>query len=343
MIEIPTEELKSVKEVQSWYKQNLANTVVNHPILGDIIIFNRSFNETRNKIPDKYICVLLRLKELLQTGTTNGKLVKPNKPREDGALGFYYLYNKLALEEQILSIRMDILVAKDHKKYYLLQFTKNESHDLDFCMSITGLSERSIMTSNNIITYNEEKVNLNSEDVKVGDVFWLGDFMRIEVVEIKNKQLQEEDDEEARQHRLRNKEKSDAAKLAWKRHHASYMTGTRKRGRNMDNRTFYSLAQELNSKTESCNEESVMRDNDFQDKLSLSFDTISGGISMGIKDGRVSFSCSLEETGSGSYGLEQGNIEDLYKPLAEDLQNICKMVDNEMRQILAKYGLKSTK
>ena len=37
----------------------------------------------------------------------------------------------------------------------------------------------------------------------------------------------------------------------------------------MDNRTFYSLAQELNSKTESCNEESVMRDNDFQDNNSI--------------------------------------------------------------------------
>lgn len=150
-------------------------------------------------------------------------------------------------------------------------------------------------------------------------------------------------DEEARQHRLRNREKSDAAKLAWKRHHQSYMTGTRKRERNMENKTFYSLAKELDSKVESCNEEAIVRDNVFDKQLDLSFDTISGGISLGIKEGTVSFSCSLEETGSGSYALEQGDEENLYKQIRDDLQNICKMVDDEMRQIIAKYGLKSTK
>ena len=151
-------------------------------------------------------------------------------------------------------------------------------------------------------------------------------------------------EDDAQRHRLRNKDKSDAAKLAWKRHHSSYMTGTRKRGRDMENKTFYSLAKELDSKVESIkNEEAIVRDNEFTEQLDLSFDTISGGISMGIKDGTISFSCSLEETGSGSYSLVDGDLSGLYKQIREDLQNICNMVDDEMRQVIARYGLKSTK
>jgi len=153
-------------------------------------------------------------------------------------------------------------------------------------------------------------------------------------------------EDDAQRHRLRNKDKSDAAKLAWKRHHQSYMTGTRKRERNMENKTFYSIAREIDSKLtkdEGLNEESIVRDNVFDKQLDLSFDTISGGLSFGIKEGTISFSCSLEETGSGSYALEQGDEESLYKSIKEDLQNICKMVDDEMRQLIAKYGLKSTK
>ena len=184
---------KPPKEVQQWYKQNLANTIVNHPKIGEIIIYNKSFNETRHLIPDKYLCVLYHLKELLETSTTNGQIVPPDKPREDGAIGFYYLYNKIQLSGEILSIRMDIFVAKDHKKYYVLQFTKNESHNLDFCMSISGLSERSIMTSNNIINENEKNVKPNPDNPKVGDVFWLGDSMRVEVIEINNPKEIKED------------------------------------------------------------------------------------------------------------------------------------------------------
>lgn len=146
-------------------------------------------------------------------------------------------------------------------------------------------------------------------------------------------------DREEQQHRLRNREKSDAAKLAWKRHHASYMQGTRKRERDMENKTFYSLAQDLNK----LSEESIIRNNEFTQQADFSFDTIAGGISCGINNDKISFSCSLDETGSGSYSLQNGNISDIYKSITEDLQNICKMVDDEMRQVLAKYGLKSTK
>lgn len=149
-----------------------------------------------------------------------------------------------------------------------------------------------------------------------------------------------ETEEDERKHRLHNKEKSDAAKIAWKRHHSSYMRGTRKRQRNMENRTFYNIAKEMDEKL---NETKIVRDNVFDKQLDLSFDTISGGISLGIKNGTVSFSCSLEETGSGSYKLEQGDEEALYNDLKEELQRICQMVDDNMKQILAQHGLKSTK
>ena len=95
-----------------------------------------------------------------------------------------------------------------------------------------------------------------------------------------------ESDEEERSHRLNNREKSDAAKLAWKRHHSSYMRGTRKRERNMENRTFYGIAKELD---EAVNEATIQTDNVFDKQEVLSFDTISGGIAFGIKNGVVSF------------------------------------------------------
>ena len=153
-------------------------------------------------------------------------------------------------------------------------------------------------------------------------------------------------EEEARKHRLTNKKKSKAAELAWKRNHQSYMTGTRKRERNMENKTLYSLAQDLDtrvSKDENLNEESIVKENPFDQESKFSFNTIAGSICMLINDGKVSFSCGLDETGSGSYGLENGNVEQFYKDLSQDLQMICDMVDKEMQQVLAKYGLKSTK
>jgi len=146
-------------------------------------------------------------------------------------------------------------------------------------------------------------------------------------------------DREEQQHRLHNRERSDAAKLAWKRHHSSYMSGTRKRERNMENKTFYSIAKEMDQVLES----SIVRDNVFDKQLDLSFDTIAGGISFGIKDEKISFSCSSEETGSGSYALTNGNPESLYDDIKDQLKQICQHFDDEMKQLLAQHGLKSTK
>lgn len=149
-------------------------------------------------------------------------------------------------------------------------------------------------------------------------------------------------DREAQQHRLRNRQKSDAAKLAWKRNHNSYMRGVRKRERDMENKTFYSLAKELDEKI---NEEKVVQNNVFHTHSEICFDTIAGGIAINVnsQEQTISISVSFTKQGSGSYALEQGKVESLYEPLTEDLQNICNRVDTEMKQVLAKYGLKSTK
>ena len=130
-------------------------------------------------------------------------------------------------------------------------------------------------------------------------------------------------DREAQQHRLRNRQQSDAAKLAWKRHHSSYMRGTRKRERDMENKTFYSLAKVLDEKI---NEEKVVQNNVFDTHSEICFDTIAGGIAINVnsQEQTVSISVSFTKQGSGSYSLEQGDVEALYKPLTEDLQNSCE-------------------
>ena len=155
-----------------------------------------------------------------------------------------------------------------------------------------------------------------------------------------------ETEEDERKHRLHNKEKSDAAKIAWKRHHSSYMRGTRKRQRNMENRTFYGIAKELESKL---TEAEISKDNVFEQNVVITFNNISGGISVGInkENQTVSISCTLPEHGSGAYKLlnvqDETALQNLYTNLKEDLLNLCNTFDQEIQQIISKNGLKSTK
>ena len=65
---------KTHKEVQDFYKKNLANHIVTHPVLGDIIIYNAQYGETRNKVPNKYLPILYKLIEIIETSNTNGIL-----------------------------------------------------------------------------------------------------------------------------------------------------------------------------------------------------------------------------------------------------------------------------
>ena len=161
-----------------------------------------------------------------------------------------------------------------------------------------------------------------------------------------HKDIFKEVEDKERHNRLTNKEKSYAAQKAWKRHHASYMRGTRERERNMENKTFYGIAKELESRL---TEAEVAKDNVFEQNALITFNNISGGISIGInkEDQTVSISCTLPEQGSGAYKLlnaqDETALQNLYTNLKEDLLNLCNTFDQEIQQIISKNGLKSTK
>lgn len=154
-------------------------------------------------------------------------------------------------------------------------------------------------------------------------------------------------DREEQKHRLHNRDKSDATKIAWKRHHSSYMRGIRKRERN----NMTSLYNELNQKIEAVlniNETEITKDNIFENKLAFNFENISGGLGVQInKDtGNVSFSTTLEEGGSGMYGLtnfDEQTLKQLQSELRTDLLELCKTFDEGIIAIVNKHGLKSTK
>ena len=151
------------------------------------------------------------------------------------------------------------------------------------------------------------------------------------------------DDDDEQKHRLYNRDKSDATKLAWKRHHHSYMSGVRKRERDKMNKTLMDITKELNN---ALSEAELKQDNVFDKSLTLTFNTLTGGIALSIDDKtkNVSISTILGEHGSGNYALtQQQDFKILYDGLKEDLTNLCDTIDKEMEQILAKHGLRSTK
>lgn len=153
------------------------------------------------------------------------------------------------------------------------------------------------------------------------------------------------DDREEQKHRLHNRDKSDATKIAWKRHHSSYMRGIRKRERN----NMTSLYNELNQKIEAALGEALVdRDDVFDNQLEIKLENIAGGIAVSInKDtGNVSFSTSLNQSGSGMYGLanyDEQTLKQLQSELKADLLELCKTFDEGIIEIVNKHGLKSTK
>ena len=156
-------------------------------------------------------------------------------------------------------------------------------------------------------------------------------------------------EKEEQSNRLTNKDKSNKAKLAWRKYHGHYVSGIKKRERNAMTTSFIKTCQELDEcVTEALNEAEVTRDNVFENKLDISLDSIAGGISLQInkENGNVSISTSLEQTGSGMYKLtdwDDATLKTLYSSLKEDLLNLCKNFDEEINQLIAKNGLKSTK
>ena len=153
-----------------------------------------------------------------------------------------------------------------------------------------------------------------------------------------------DNEREAQHHRLTEPNRSRATKLAWKRHHNSYMQGNRKKERNNMNKTFYSISKEIE---EALNEAKIQKDDIFDLKGEITFDNLSGGFSFSINkdDGNISFSTMLTEDGHGNYRLEntpsnEDFYKELYEDLRDDLQELAKTVDDSMRQILARHGLR---
>ena len=113
--------------------------------------------------------------------------------------------------------------------------------------------------------------------------------------------------------------------------------------------SFIKVCRELDECVkEAMTEAEVTRDNVFETELDVSLDSIAGGISLQINkdNGNVSISTSLEQTGSGMYKLtdwDDATLKTLYSALKDDLLNLCKNFDEEINQIIAKNGLKSTK
>lgn len=148
-------------------------------------------------------------------------------------------------------------------------------------------------------------------------------------------------DKKAQKHRLHNREKSDASKIAWKRKHAHYMTGIKKRERENMNKSFYDVCKEMD-------EANIAKDNVFDTELEISLDNIAGGINLKInkENGNVSISTALTQTGSGQYRLtdfDDETLKKLFGELKDELLELCQNFDEGIQQIIAKHGLNSTK
>ena len=157
-------------------------------------------------------------------------------------------------------------------------------------------------------------------------------------------ELNEEREDDEQRHRLRNKHKSNSAKLDWKRNHGNYMRGARERERQSMNRSFYDICKA----NEHLVEAQVSRNNVFKDKLAFGFDNIAGGIAVSINkdNGTLSISTSLEQTGNGQYGLtnfDDATLQALFSNIKNSLLDLCQNFDEEISQIMAQNGLKSTK
>jgi len=118
----------------------------------------------------------------------------------------------------------------------------------------------------------------------------------------------------------------------------------------MDNKTFYGLAKDLEAKLENkINEAQIEGEGPNGTNIDIRFENITGGLGLSVDKttGYISISVSLGELGNGNYKLvnatTQEDIDTVCKNMKDDLLNICSNFDNEIRQLITSYGLKSTK
>jgi hypothetical protein len=163
-----------------------------------------------------------------------------------------------------------------------------------------------------------------------------------------NKDLLEssiDDTEDSRHNRLTQAHRSMGAKKGWMRHRSSYSRANRKKERESMTKSFRNIMQEAQSLI---NEE-VIKDDVFSLEGQISFATISGavGIKVDKEDGNISLSTVLLEKGNGNYKLEvapstQDAYKQVYENLKDDINTLCASFDNELNQVLVRYGIKPT-
>lgn len=149
---------------------------------------------------------------------------------------------------------------------------------------------------------------------------------------------------QAQHNRLTNPHRSKSAKIGWKRYRGNYMRAARKKERDSMNKSFYSLSKEI---AEALSEAKIEKDNVFELNSEILFENISGGIAISINDGNISISTLLNEDGQGNYKLfntpqDEDSYKNLYNDLKDELFEICKYVDQNIKQVLAKHGLRET-
>ena len=155
------------------------------------------------------------------------------------------------------------------------------------------------------------------------------------------------DTEREPQHRrLTEPHRSKAAKLAWKRHHSSYMRANRKKERDNMNKSFYSISKELEESIKQLEEAKVEKEDIFDFNCQIVLSNMSGGISFAInkETGEVSLSTALLEDGRGNYRIQNfkdaGSLEGLYEELKDDIEQLANTIDQSLTQIIAKHGLR---
>ena len=152
--------------------------------------------------------------------------------------------------------------------------------------------------------------------------------------------------------RLVNQRRSQASKLAWKKHHNSYRRGINKRSRNMD-RGIYdtkNIKAIIADLKEALQEAKIERNNQFELQTDIRFAALPGGVKTSInrEDNTVGLTLFLDELGGqGAYKLKNEINDDIgFENLNQNIMNDLKLAmdsfDQAIAEIVNKYGLLPT-
>lgn len=152
--------------------------------------------------------------------------------------------------------------------------------------------------------------------------------------------------------RLVNQKRSQASKLAWKKHHNSYRRGIKKRSRNMDRELYNTrnIKDIISDLKEALNEAEIERNNQFNLESDIRFSALPGGVktSINTENNTVGLTLFLDDRGGqGNYRLKNDlsddvGFENLHENVMEDLKLAMDSFDQSIAQIINKYGLLPT-